>query len=96
VTPPPHTHTHTLTHTHTHTYTHTYIHTHIHTHTHTHTLHTCGAQREQVTVSVDLTADELSFHDDDMTLRVVPGDYVMSAGGDSYSAGYLTAPLTLK
>lgn len=50
----------------------------------------------KATVTLDLTADELSFYDDDMKWRVVPGNYTVSAGGDSYSAAYLTAPLILE
>ena len=38
-------------------------------------------------VAVDISADELAFHDDDMKLRLVPGRYLLSAGGNSYEAG---------
>eukprot|EP00038_Savillea_parva_P026203 m.52221 g.52221 ORF g.52221 m.52221 type:complete len:819 (+) comp7359_c0_seq1:68-2524(+) len=49
----------------------------------------------KTTVKLELTADELSFYDDDMKLRVVPGNYTLSAGGDSYSAGYLTTSIVI-
>lgn len=51
---------------------------------------------ESQTVNIDLTTDELAFHDDEMKLRVVPGEYVVSAGGNSYDAGKLTASMVLK
>ena len=38
------------------------------------------------TVEIPLTRDEMEFYDDDMVLRVVPGDYTLSVGGSSYSA----------
>jgi hypothetical protein len=38
-----------------------------------------------VDVSIDLTADELAFHDDAMKLRVVQGNYTVSVGGDSFT-----------
>jgi len=37
-------------------------------------------------VEIPLTRDEMEFYDDDMVLRVVPGDYTLSVGGSSYSA----------
>lgn len=36
-------------------------------------------------VSITISADELAFHDDSMVLRVVPGQYTVSVGGDSVS-----------
>jgi hypothetical protein len=48
-----------------------------------------------VTVQVPITSDELMFHDDDMKLRLVPGEYTLSVGGSSYSAAALTASLVL-
>ena len=44
---------------------------------------------------IPVTADQLAFHDDDMKLRVVPGDYVVFCGGDSYAAGSLSATVTI-
>ena len=47
------------------------------------------------TVEIPLRQTALMFHDDDMVLRLVPGDYVLSVGGDSYSAAFLSANFTL-
>ena len=46
-------------------------------------------------VSVQLSAMEMAFYDDDMNWRLVPGAYNISVGGDSYSAAYLSAELVL-
>lgn len=47
------------------------------------------------TVRVDLTQANLEFYDDDMVLRVVPGDYTLSVGGSSYSAAENAVPLSI-
>jgi len=40
---------------------------------------------QSLKVSLPITSDELAFHDDRMVLRVVPGEYTVSVGGDSVS-----------
>lgn len=45
-------------------------------------------------VQIPITADELAFHDDDMVLRVVPGDYTFSFGADSVDYNH-TVPVTI-
>ena len=47
------------------------------------------------TVRVDLTRDNLEFYDDEMVLRVVPGDYTLTVGGSSYSAAQNAVPLSI-
>ena len=46
-------------------------------------------------VRIELTQDNLEFYDDEMTLRVVPGDYTLSVGGNSYSAAQNAVPLSI-
>jgi hypothetical protein len=53
------------------------------------------APEEAVTLTLPLTADELAFHDDDMVLRVVPGEYKVSVGDSSTGATYSPVVLTL-
>jgi hypothetical protein len=38
---------------------------------------TCGS------LTLPITADDLALYDDSMTLRVLPGSYIISAGGRS-------------
>ena len=45
------------------------------------------------TVRLPVTRDEMMFHDDDLVLALVPGEYTLSAGGSSYSAAALTVDL---
>ena len=47
------------------------------------------------TVHVELTQDNLEFYDDEMVLRVVPGNYTLSVGGSSYSAAQNVVPLSI-
>ena len=46
-------------------------------------------------VRIELTQDNLEFYDDEMTLRVVPGDYTLSVGGNSYSAAQNAVSLSI-
>lgn len=48
-----------------------------------------------VVVQIHLTSDQLEFYDDDLALRVVPGDYTLSVGGSSYSAANNTLPFVI-
>ena len=47
------------------------------------------------TVRLPVTRDEMMFHDDDLVLALVPGEYTLSAGGSSYSAAALTVDLVV-
>eukprot|EP00040_Diaphanoeca_grandis_P039709 m.259858 g.259858 ORF g.259858 m.259858 type:complete len:782 (+) comp38816_c0_seq1:26-2371(+) len=47
------------------------------------------------TVTIAITKDELSIHDDGFKLQVYPGDYVFSVGEDSISAAYNTLNVTI-
>ena len=47
-------------------------------------------------VRIELTEDNLEFYDDEMVLRVVPGNYTLSVGGNSYSAAQNAVPLSIR
>lgn len=46
-------------------------------------------------VSIALTRDQLMFHDDELSLTLVPGEYTISVGGSSYSAASLSMVLVI-
>ena len=46
-------------------------------------------------VDIPLLEEDIAFYDDDMKFRLVPGEYNISCGSNSYEAAYLTAALQL-